>query len=136
MISIISGEVVERALLNSTLEKVSEAVAKNHRDTGKGCLILARPDYTFTVTPCEREPSLRELQKMVAGPGQDRGLIQPVDHYLGKDYSLNGKPSTAYANEEGLLIGCSINRLGAALVNWPEPLVGPIVILCGCFSNE
>jgi len=76
----------------------------------------------------ERDPSnrpgLRELQAAVGG-----GLIQSVDAFLEEGVE-------AYANEEGLLKRMAINIAGAKAVKWPEPLVGPIVVLKGFDEDE
>ena len=89
-------------------------------------ITIYQPDGTHETE--EREPSdrpgLRELQKAVGD-----GLIQPVDQYL-----TDG--STAYANEEGLLLNMGMNIEGAKAVQWPHPLVGPIVVLKGFDPEE
>ena len=88
-------------------------------------ITIYQPDGTKTVTTRDAndKPSLKELQAAVGG------LIEPVDAYLTDD-------STAYANEEGLLHRMPINMFGARAVNWPEPLVGPIVVLSGFDPEE
>ena len=89
-------------------------------------ITIHQPDGTKEVTTRDASdnPSLEELQAAVGG-----GLIQAVDQFL-----TDG--SVAYANEEGLLRGMPINMFGARAVNWPEPLVGPIVVLSGFNSDE
>lgn len=65
------------------------------------------------------------------------GLIAPVDSYLD---AYSEDPAhyvvTAYANDEGLLIGLDLNHAGAKAVGWPHPLAGPIVVLEGWTSGE
>lgn len=89
-------------------------------------ITIYQPDGTSTVEKREPDdrPTLRDLQRAVGG-----GLIQPVGHYL--DEGVEG-----YANEEGLLKGMAINIKGAEAVGWPEPLVGPIVVLKGFEEGE
>ena len=89
-------------------------------------ITIYQPDGTSTTE--EREPSnrpgLRELQAAVGG-----GLIQAVDAFLEEG-------ETAYANEEGLLRQMPINLAGARAVKWPDPLVGPVVVLKGFDEEE
>jgi len=89
-------------------------------------ITIYQPDGSKTVTTRDADdhPSLKELQAAVGG-----GLIQAVDAFL-EDGSM------AYANEEGLLRRMAVNMAGAYAVNWPEPLVGPIVVLSGFDPEE
>lgn len=86
---------------------------------------IIQPDGTTTLTerdPSDR-PSLKELQAAVGG-----GLIEAVD-------AMMGDGTVAYANEEGLLRGMQPNPKATREVNWPYPIVGPVVILRG-FNDE
>lgn len=88
-------------------------------------ITIYQPDGSKTVEdrPRHRYPDLKELQGFVGG------LIQAVDYYLEGD-------AVAYANEEGILLGMQINLAGANAVKWPEPLVGPVVVLEGFGRDE
>lgn len=89
-------------------------------------ITIHHPDGTQEITfhKASDHPSLETLQAAVGG-----GLIEPVDRFL-----TDG--SFAYANEEGLLRGMDRNPSGARAVNWPEPLVGPVVVLSGFDPEE
>ena len=88
-------------------------------------ITIYKTDGTKTVEerPADQYPDLKELQSFVGG------LIQAVDYYIEESGAV------AYANEEGLLLGMEINPSGQEAVKWPEPLVGPVVVLEG-FERE
>jgi len=87
-------------------------------------ITIIQTDGTKTVT--ERDsadrPQLKELQAAVGG------YIEAVDAYLPEGV-------VAYANEEGRLVGLDSNPAGTAAVQWPYPIVGPVVI-CEGFDPE
>jgi hypothetical protein len=92
-----------------------------------GKVITIKPDWTVDWYESEKRPTLEELQKIVGG------LIAPVDDFIDKE---NAKEVEAYVNDEGILIGLEPNYIGTKMVNWPETLFGPLVILEGFKTEE
>ncbi len=86
---------------------------------------IIQPDGSTTVEerdPTNR-PTLEEMQKAVGG------YIEPVD-------AMMTDGTVAYANEEGLLIGMPPNPKATEAVNWPYPIVGPVIIMRGFEEEE
>jgi len=92
-----------------------------------GKVITIKPDWTVNWYESEKRPTLEELQKIVGG------LIAPVDDFIDKE---NAEGVEAYVNDEGILIGLEPNYIGTKMVNWPETLFGPLVILEGFKTEE
>jgi hypothetical protein len=91
-----------------------------------GTMITMRPDGSMTVVrrPSSEVPTLAELQGAVGG------LIESVDRFVGGP----GTRTVAYCNQELWTIPAESrlpNPDGTHAVNWPEPILGPVVIAHG-----
>lgn len=82
------------------------------------------------------EPGTRPHYKWCQAAVQ--GYIESVDRFLVDRYTAddNAPCVYAYANEEGLMHGFTLNAAGAKAVGWPEPLVGPVVVVAGWSRAE